>query len=369
MGSFVCKIISGVYLFSFIWLLADLGAEVQADERQRLYRSAYYLGRGDTGIAEADDQEAIFYNPAGLARGDGIYKRFVFGSPHIEISKSTKDLATELQVEDDNQASKLRKIVGSPQHVGLYSLSAIVFRRAALGVLVSNQGNALVRKSPDHGGLETVGADFTANQGATFSLAERFGDWFHIGATGKYINRSQAEFEANIIDAQNLSELRDDDLLKQGSGFGTDVGIMTRFADRHERKAFSLGVTAANLGDIELTPAKEGTEIDPVVQTFNVGVALSLGTRVSRFRLLADYRDITGAHEPNPYKRTHFGAEISVADMIGVTGGLNQGYPTGGLYFDFYLVRLDLGYYAEEAGDRVGSYPDERYYLRLLVGI
>ena len=44
-------------------------------ESYRLYRSAYFLGRGDTGIADADNHEAILYNPAGLALGKGLIQR------------------------------------------------------------------------------------------------------------------------------------------------------------------------------------------------------------------------------------------------------------------------------------------------------
>ena len=82
------------------------------EERVRLYRSAYFLGRGDTGIATADDQEAIFYNPAGLAQGKGIYKRFVVGSPHVEFSKATRDVARQLELEDQDQTETLKKQIG-----------------------------------------------------------------------------------------------------------------------------------------------------------------------------------------------------------------------------------------------------------------
>jgi hypothetical protein len=54
--------------------------------------------------------------------------------------------------------------------------------------------------------------------------------------------------------------------------------------------------------------------------------------------------------------------------MVGMTGGLNQGYPTAGVYLDLYVLRIDLGFYSEEMGDRVGTRPDTRYFLRLKAG-
>ena len=105
------------------------------------------------------------------------------------------------------------------------------------------------------------------------------------------------------------------------------------------------------------------------MQTLNAGVALTFGTKLSSFKLLADYRDITGAHEDSVFKRTHFGVELNVRNFVGIMGGLNQGYPTGGVFFNTYLLRVDGGFYAEEAGERAGDYPDERYFARITVGI
>ncbi|MCX6128345.1 MAG: hypothetical protein NTX25_04685, partial [Proteobacteria bacterium] len=72
------------------------GSELQFNT---IYRSPYYLGRGDTGVATADYQEAIFYNPAGLAQGKGLYKETVLISPSVEVSTKTKDLVRQVLVE------------------------------------------------------------------------------------------------------------------------------------------------------------------------------------------------------------------------------------------------------------------------------
>ena len=68
------------------------------------------------------------------------------------------------------------------------------------------------------------------------------------------------------------------------------------------------------------------------------------------------------------FKRLHLGSELSVHDIFGITVGINQGYPTAGLYADIYLVRLDADTYTEEVGERVGTRPDTRYFIRIMVG-
>ena len=123
----------------FILLLPCSTAIGDALEQSRLYRSAYFLGRGDTGIANADNHEAIFYNPAGLAQGKGIYKQTIFASPTVTISEDTKDLIRKVSVENNDSPQSLREHVGKNQHIGLNNFSGIVFRRAALGAMVSTK--------------------------------------------------------------------------------------------------------------------------------------------------------------------------------------------------------------------------------------
>ena len=241
-------------------LLLAGSTQLFADERQRLYRSAHYLGRGDTGIAVADDQEALFYNPAGLAQGEGIYKRFIFASPHLEVSKNTRDIYRQIQVEDSDEVETLKKQIGKPQHVGVYSLTALVFRRAAIGALVSSQTNLLVSKSVRARGLEQVDADFTANQVVNFGLAEKFfGELLHVGVVGKYVNRGQAELSASIIDADQLSDLQTDDLVGYGNGTGVDAGIMSKFSGGHKHApmALNVGVLVQNIGKTVITPSED----------------------------------------------------------------------------------------------------------------
>ena len=107
---------------------------------------------------------------------------------------------------------------------------------------------------------------------------------------------------------------------------------------------------------------------DPLVQVVDVGAAIEPGTKFSKFRLLAEYWDITNALSKDTYKKTHFGAELSVRDMFGVTGGMAQGWSSAGMYIDLYVVRLDGGVYIQEMADRAGIRPDKRLFLRLAAG-
>ncbi len=339
-------------------------------EINRIYRSGHYVLRGDTGIADADEQEAIWYNPAGLALGTGIYKKSVIASPQVELSSQAREVYNRVQVKKDDQTDVLLDQVGEPIHLGVSNLTALVLRRAAIAATVSNRVNVLVRKDPTAGALETVDADFVSNQALSFSLAEGFfNQHLLIGGSARYLKQTTGEISQNIIDAESLNDLDSDSLARIGTGYGLDLGLMLKSGKSARLTEHSFGLTISDVGETTLEPVGDSTAPEPIRQTINVGYTLSLGTKISRMKLLLDFHDLSGNNEPNALKRTHIGGEINVADFVGLCGGLNQGYSTAGLYVDIRLLRIDFGYYTEERGDRVGMYPDQRYVLRLQTAI
>jgi hypothetical protein len=340
----------------------------QPHNSDKIYRSAYYLGRGNTGVAHADDEEAIFYNPAGLAAGKGIYKKTILASPHVELSQATRDLARQLSAEDSDAVDTVRDHVGKPNHVGFSNFTGLILRRAALGVVATGNVDVLAFKSPEFGGLEVVEAAADQTVGATFSLAEGFFDnGMLLGVTAKYLARGRGYASASAAEANDLKDKLSNrnDFLAAGEGGGADFGVQFRGGGKASP---SFGVTVNDIGDTKVTPTDPTTLDLDIKQTINAGVSIEPGTKFSKLKLLADYRDIASRTITNPRKKLHLGGELSVLDMVGMTGGLNQGDPTAGHYFDIYLVRVDLGMYTEEVGDRVGTRPDTRYFLKAKVG-
>lgn len=352
---------------------AIFSTRLWADPYPYLYRSAYFLGRGDTGIAIANDEDAIFYNPAGIAQGSGIYKKIVIASPMLEVSADTKDVVRKISLEKGDPTDTLREHEGRVQHAGINEFSGIVLRRAALGAFVHGETDALLYKDPTRGAFEGVAARAVADLGATFSLA----DWFFkknftAGFTGKLIRRAQGKLDANATETDQFTNLNSDSLAMVGQGTGADFGMMYKSTGRNPA---SVGLTVQDIGDTHFIPTKT-TTIAPADrplknqrQTVNLGMAVEPGTKMSRLRLLFDMRDLAGKVEKSAVKRSHFGTELSVVGVLGFTAGLNQGYGAFGLYVDTRIVRFDIGMYTEEMGAKAGDRPDKRFYLRLMVGL
>jgi hypothetical protein len=353
--------------YAACFVLAALCSNAFATDDQRLYRSAHYLGRGDTGIAVADDQEAIMYNPAGIAQGKGVYKKTVLLSPMLEFSDDARNLARELGEENADTATILRKRIGKNEHLGIYNLTAIVLRRVAIGVLASGTTDILVYKSPDNGGLESVDAKVRQTTGATFSLADSFwNETLLVGGTFKYLQRGQAQINANVTDADALKNVQQSDLYGVGTGLSTDLGLMVKGKSRLKP---AFGMTVRNVGGTKFAQASATAPTpDPLKQTIDLGFAVQPGTNVSSFKLLGEYWDVTSAIYETPYKKIHLGGELTIKDVVGVTAGISEGWSSGGLYIDLLLLRLDAGMYIQEVSERAGVRPDKRLFLRLTAG-
>jgi hypothetical protein len=107
---------------------------------------------------------------------------------------------------------------------------------------------------------------------------------------------------------------------------------------------------------------------DAEKQTLDLGLSIEPGTRKSTSRIAVDYRDALGAYETSPYKRIRAGAEISFQNIVGVMGGIGQGYPSFGAFLNIKILRVEGGVYGEELGEEVGDLKSRRYFARVSVG-
>jgi hypothetical protein len=349
-------------------LLSLTSRQLTADELEfdSLYRSPYYLGRGDTGVAVADGHEALFYNPAGLATGKGVYKEIVLVSPSIQSSLKTKDIVRQTIVEEDNSPETFKSFLGRNMHFSLSNFSGIILRRAAVGLLVSSSTNLLLAKTKEDRGVEGLKAEAAANRVFTFGLAESIlSDRLQIGSTFKYLSRNEARLAVSALDTENIADrLTADGVGIERSGFGFDLGLMYSFT----KIPWRLGLHVENAGTTLLRAGEKDASERRLPQIVTAGVAFQKNTNMSSMLFLIDFRDLAGGTEKDFLKRLHIGTELSFAKVFGFVGGLNQGYPTAGVYLDLLVLRADIGVYTQEVASSVGLRPDQRLYFRLTGG-
>jgi hypothetical protein len=350
-------------------LLVVNSGRVHASETDKLYRSAEFLGRGYAGLADPRDEDAIFYNPANLAHQDPSrsFKAVVL-SPLMIISDTANTLAS-VGSDDNKKLEALRDLVGKPAFVGASNFSGVLIRNMAFGLVNSASANFYVYKDPLNSGVESINLNAQTDNGLTASYAHSLsGLGLSVGVTTKLIKRTVYLADISIADVSAVKEFKPAKYSNSGVGLGFDVGAIYKLKDTLLSPQF--GLTVQNLGDSSFSQGKsEGPTVTAMPQTVNFGLGISPPTPVVKSSVFFDYRDLLNREEVNSFKRFHLGGEFIVAETLGLTTGINQGFPTLGIFLATTYFRTDVGTYGEEVGVRIGERPSRRYFLRLMATI
>lgn len=344
-------------------------AEAKVIDRE--YRSSRLLFAGDAGVARVRGFDGIFYNPAAVADTKGLVNEIGVVSPQVTLATETKGLYT-LKAGNQGVLDIVDKVRNKPQHASLQNFTGVAFRRFSFGFLQGASADALINNDPLNG-FPQIEATSIARAGVYMGFSRAFmGDSLMLGVNLKLVHKVVAHAKINALDAQSglkgegAQELMRD-ALRRGTGAGADIGMLWRNADAQARP--TLGVTVHNIG-MNYTDSFAQNFRQPVKEpsTIDVGVSIEPGTKKSSCTLALDLKDATNKNRENIYKRVHAGAEISFQDVVGVMGGLNQGYPTYGAFVNMRLARIEAGIFTEEAGDLPGDLPSKRYQVRATIG-
>lgn len=359
---------AGLALSCFLMCLAMPPEVALAGEIQRMYRSAYLLGMGDTGVAFARGSDAIFYNPAGVALSKSLLVEASILSPQVEVARSSENIYRDVKSGKDG-LEIASGAAGKPQYAAIQNYSGVVFQRAAMGLFQRAQLDAFVGSDPQTG-LPSAEFGSSVYLGSHLSYARPLSDSFFLGTNVKVVQKAQSRIKMNALNAQQLAN---QDLesylkkhLKRGTGVGADVGVLYQ-TDSATKTTF--GAVARDIGLSYHWPVGDGTPVpnaEPSV--VDLGVAIEPETRKSRSRLALDFRDVFDEQKENVFKRIHLGAELNFQGVLGGTVGLNQGYLSYGGYVCFWLIRAEAGAYSEEFGEYPGNRQSKRAYVRIGLG-
>ncbi|MFZ2955746.1 MAG: hypothetical protein WA705_02470 [Candidatus Ozemobacteraceae bacterium] len=372
----LAAIISGI---SSIGLLMGLYAvfmssSVSAGQAYPLiYETARTQAMGGTSVGIADDRQAMFTNPAGLAQvrdkqfaliqGEGEYNQ-----DYRSVNDKTKGLSDRDTPQDRAanhrtlteimgkrarmQASNLAYYMGSSGFAASFLYQALAETEAvrptnpkirALGVVDSVLSGSIARPFP--------GVRSTFNDAAN-------GWW---GATAKFIARNALDREYDARDFAGLSESDLRSNQRYGAAFDFDAATYWELDNPWHTR---VGGVIRNV---------LAAEIDPIIGTLKreVGLGVSvrpLGGPPDRNRKLLLAADIWNPQDDGgPLSHLRLGGEAWVRPWLAVRAGVRGGWLSAGVEADFQVVRLEISTYGEEIGPRTGDREDRRY--RLALGI
>jgi len=394
------------YLFVSVILLCLGGVftlQAQTGELRRPVQGIRNLGMGNTGIGLSFDENALFYNPAGLVGVDKILVGFPFllevSEDSISIAKDLYDLSK--QSSSTKTADVVELLMGKRVHFrNLVDLNVIM----PLG-LEQQFGDLMTFGAA--GGYETqfdlgvrnpvsVEIDFGfrhdrfSNLGFAMPVAR--GRWL-VGAGVETVERCDIPLTkatiGKILSNTDLSsstggcELTN---LKRAQTF--NFGFQRRLETASALKMI-WGMSAYNVGGLKFK--RSDNETNPSDQKMELGTGLSWQPSWGPVRMLyaVDLRDLTMNHADDTYcqskkgtdciwKRLHIGTEFGVfpidsgASTFAVRAGFNQGYFTYGFEFNpfifFRFLNIQAAVYKTETGDKIGDRPDKRKVLQINFG-
>ena len=382
-------------LLTVLFTLTIFSQLQAAGELRRPFQGIRNLGMGNVGVAMSHDENALFYNPAGLAAVDTTLVNIPF---QAEFSNDAQTLVSEASGLAGKSTSEiLTSYLGKEVHLRIMfpNLSVVIpFGFMTFGVV---------------GGTETT-IDFSVSNPASIQMdfGMRLDQIYNAGlgfslARGKWLVGFNVEqYSRCDVPIATVSQAT----LLAGGNFGDTVGTCTAaklrkgttygFGFQQRMTSFSTlrltwGFAARNVGSLKFS--RESGETNPVDQKpeYSLGISSMLfDSFVFRNFYEIDYRDITYDHVEDPYcnanknssdcnmKRLHFGTEFgfwpidSTASAVAIRLGWNQGYVSKGLEWNpfifFKAATIQYAEYKAETGNAAGDKTELRKVIQFNLG-
>lgn len=345
-------------------LLLAFAAPSWAREIGRYHESVRALGMGGAFTAVADDANALFYNPAGLAKIDKWSLAVL--NPIIGINENATDFFDDYQDIDSDNTSEvtrlLRDYLGDPVNFDFAMFPHFAKSNMAFGVLA----RAKVGLTAHNAAYPELQVDADTSVGLHGGYGQAFGN-FLVGVGLKYIDSETlyATYGPADLTSDDFEEKVEDDM-DSDAGIGADLGLMYKFDLElgGQNLEPTIGIAAINL----IEPVDNDT--DYYKRHFNVGLSAKYAVGPVTLTGALDVIDV-GANLGNDddyAKRLHMGIEAKLPMFLSLRAGLNQGYPTLGATLDLWLLKLSYARYYEEIGTSAGDKADLRQLVQLSLG-
>lgn len=334
-----------------------IGGEVYSRELYSRHFSvrAYGMGGAFTPLARGTD--ALFFNPAGIARTKEITLtalKFNVGVNGVEAYEDAQDF------NGDNYADTLRQFYGDTLWIGGSAVTGISIPNFAAAAYDSFNVSADLSNPA----LPSFQVDFVNDMGIATGFGLDVAPGFTLGFVGKRINRMGASLE---IPVSSLASLSNEDLEREldnrGLGYSLDVGMMLTIPTP-VKPTFSF--VMRNVGDTSFSLDK-GVRNPPTDKSEMIGAfALELDIPGVTITPVIEMRHIGSEEEIHIGKKINMGVEIDLPGLD-IRGGLHQGYYTAGLGLNLGIIMLDFATYGVELGEYPGQHEDRRYMLEMTV--
>lgn len=314
------------------------------------------LGMGNAFTSVATEGDAMFYNPAALARVSGFEWTIV--DPRLGVNGPQALEVARVAQSNSELADKINDLYGKAVWLGGGGKSSIVipyfgvagFANTEVGMNLQNPANP------------QMNLNYFFDYGVAMSAAVDLlpGIW-SVGLTGRRVNRTGTNIPigAATIATLDLNQITNR-LKDRGTGYGMDFGTLITIPSPVRP---AVAFTIRNLGYTAFS-FEEGTQAPPRIEPeMTIGGSLTVDTLLLTITPSFDYRYLDRA-DIQTGKKLHMGVEFDLP-LLSVRAGLYQGYYSLGVGLDAGVLAIDAATYGVELGEYPGQLEDRRYIVQL----
>jgi len=318
--------------------------------------SARALGMGNAYIGVVDDIDAMFYNPASLAKVHGIQLDLLSvggAGKNFDDYKTIKDLADS----GANLATAIPPLYGKDFYYGGQARTGIALPMFGLIAYDAVNASLSVHNPP----YTQVDLNATNDYAYALGFGVPISPFLQIGAEGRYIKRTGTDYtySGGTLGSLSSNQIKSD-ALAWGTGYEFDMGA--NLIVPTPIFTFDFSVVWQNIGTTTFKQAASN-HVPSTPANLMAGVAGELRLPLITIRPAVDMRYISD-ESIQLFRKFNFGVEISLP-LIDIRGGFSEGYYTYGAGASFGPIRVDAASYAVELGDYPGQKEDRRYMAQL----
>lgn len=355
---------SVIWKFLIALLCFVLRVQVSATELHEVHKNVRALGMGNAFTSLVEGEEALFFNPAGLAKTSGVFWTIVdpaVGSNSLDGQSYTnyldlKDPATFESALNDLYGEPLWVAANAKSAFAMPYLAAAIYKDLDASVIIDNPvapslyGNVILDQGIAVGGGFTMG---TVQFGGVVKRIHRIGgrQTFGPGTIAAVLEGTE---EPNVIF---------DELEREGLGYSLDLGANMTLPGPIQ-PTFSF--VWKNVGNTKFTSLTEGEPPPPTdEQEWILGASLMVDAFLVHIVPSIEFKHLDKSDEQLG-KKVHFGVEVGLP-LMDLRAGFHQGYLTYGAGIDMGFLQIDAASWGVELGEYPGQFEDRRYMLQATI--
>ncbi len=329
------------------------------------------MGMGNAYTAVANDEDSVFYNPAGLAQIRRM--RFNFINPKLEASKddysSVQDIGDAAEQFD---ASAVSKLFGKNIYANGSMFPNIAFPHFLLGFIYQGEFHLQARNKA----MPRVETRYLLDRGLVGGFAFELRGlsrrhFLRLGTSVKWITRRGFDTTIPLAKLMAADKSYFKSLLKgPASGVGLNVGLQYDIPIALTDDLI-IGSAWQDVGDTDFASRVNGDGPPKIRNNLSAGLGWihrfsKKSTAMQNIKVTAEARHLTEENR-DPRLKAHLGMELDL-DSIFLRFGMNDLAYTAGVGLDMWLIRVAAATYAVETQTLAGMDKERRFALQLEFG-